>query len=200
ESDGFESGIDFMLNMSNIDNQVLSMLNPYKNIKVLNTLLYRKFQREAGITINNKLQTILFSANDKYIDGGFVEKKNAHNIHPKIPFKNHIWLPRENQIQALNDIIVLLKAHHIKLILVQAPVTRLLYKNFENRNEIDKFFLSKGNYYNFNNLLRLNDAVNFFDYSHLNQSGVQMFDRAFIMQCIQKREIKIDTLQCGKMR
>lgn len=37
-----------------------------------------------------------------------------------------------------------------------------------------------GNYYNFNEILDLNDSLYFFDKFHLNQKGVEIFDRKLI--------------------
>ena len=35
-------------------------------------------------------------------------------------------------------------------------------------------------YYNFNEILTLNDSLSFYDYDHLNQNGVELFNKKLI--------------------
>ena len=40
--------------------------------------------------------------------------------------------------------------------------------------------VSYGDYYDFNNRLHLNDTIDFYDSHHLNQTGVEIFNKAFL--------------------
>ena len=59
--------------------------------------------------------------------------------------------------------------------MIQAPITKKKYKSFLNNKEVDSIFNSKGKYFNFNELLKLNDSL-FVDDNHLNQYGVDLFN------------------------
>lgn len=69
---------------------------------------------------------------------------------------------------------------HIKLILVQAPVTNSYYKSIKNNQQLDAFFTSIAEYYNFNKIMKLSDTLDFYDSNHLNQIGVEKFNKELI--------------------
>ena len=96
----------------------------------------------------------------------------------------------KNQKQSFERTILKLKQRGVKIILVQAPVTHNLYNSVLNNSVIDSYYISKTpNYFNFNNVINLNDHQHFFDADHLNQNGVQFFNTSLINLLKQKELI-----------
>ena len=67
-----------------------------------------------------------------------------------------------------------------QLLLVQAPITVAKYQTYTNNDEFDIKMESFGDYINFNNNSCLNDSLHFYDNNHLNQAGVEIFNKELI--------------------
>lgn len=71
------------------------------------------------------------------------------------------------------------------MIFVQAPVTKKLYTSCSENKRFDTIISSKGyKYYNFNEWINLTDSIHFADGQHLNQKGVELFNKAVINLCL----------------
>ena len=68
----------------------------------------------------------------------------------------------------------------IRAILVQAPVTKKFYDSYSNNSEIDAYYKSLAEYYNFNQILNLPSTRYFYDYHHLNQDGIEIFNKSLL--------------------
>ena len=90
------------------------------------------------------------------------------------------WNINPKQIAALKENIDYLKSKNISYIIVQAPITEKLYKSKTNNKEVDSLLSTFGNYKNFQEEIKLNDTLDFYDSNHLNQEAVVRFNEKFI--------------------
>jgi hypothetical protein len=165
---GVESTINIVSAENEINLSLLDLLYKTRDIRVLNTFILSLYNP----SVNNEINPI-HSEIDRYVEGGFVEKKIAYNS--EIPV-NRDWKPLQKQIKAFKNNIEYLKSRNIPFILVQAPYTY----HYNNKDVIESFFSKFRYYYNFNNILDLSPTKDFYDDSHLNQHGVKKFNDEFI--------------------
>ncbi len=175
-SDGVESSLDLIAN-DTITLATAKMALEMRNIKTLNTLIYGLCRQ--WFNLDNKFKENAVTGKDSYIKGGFVERKMEY-FHPKAnPPENSVFL--KSQINYFNKILKYLSEKGIKILLVQAPVTSYFYNSRTNNYKFDSIIKSKKlPYYDFNQLLRLNDSLHFYDSHHLNQNGVKIFNTKLI--------------------
>ena len=173
-NDGVESSLDMIAN-GKIDYDVLNMAFSLNNIKTYNSLVYGYYREIFNRNKNFSENKIIDK--DTYIPGGFVEREMAfNNPLAEDGIKTTEWIPLKYQEKAFERILKLIKERGIKLVLVQAPVTKSEYKNYNNNDKIDLYFSAKARYYNFNGLLYLSDSTDFYNNDHLNQNGVIIFN------------------------
>ena len=177
-SDGVESSIDLITNVG-VDKSTLDLAIKHNKIKVYNSLIYAFYKSffytkiEYNNCINSKCK------GHTYINGGFVQKDISF-------FKNVVYQNitkydiRSDQLNSFEHIVKIAKMHNIRLILVQSPITHSFYNSFSNNVLFDKTMCDYGEYYNFNHLITLNDSLNFYDNLHLNQNGVEIFNKKLI--------------------
>lgn len=174
DMDGVESSID-LINSEQIGLDMLPLLMKEMNPKVFNSFVFSSYKQGIGFYASFKESKVI--GKDKYIKGGFVETT--------APFSNTTILPTisqekvEKQWKSLDAILALLKRRKIKFILVQAPIQRELYTSVHTK-QFDSEMKKRGTYYNFNELMVLNDTLDFKDEHHLNQRGVEKFNRALL--------------------
>jgi hypothetical protein len=173
--DGVESALDLLANDA-LDINTLKMVFKLNQIKVYNTFLYACFRQL--FFLNNSFSEPIKKGDDTYIEGGFVEKKLSYYHQSELPKISKIIF-NQNQVIAFENTVSKMQQKGIKVILVQAPITHQLHHSFLNRNEIDNYFHSKDEgYYNYNGL-NLSDEY-FYDADHLNQNGVEVFNKKLI--------------------
>ena len=181
--DGIESSLDVVSNDDN-DFKTVKFALKQKHLKVFNTLLYTLY-REIVYKEKSTYKENNIKYNDSYIEGGFVLKKLLYYKPKKLD--KYSWSFNEKQVESFNTIIELLKERGVKLILVQAPVTKSLYNSYSSTQDFDKEMQKKGTYYNFNKIIQLNDSLHFYDSDHLNQLGVEIFDTKMLHIINQKK-------------
>lgn len=176
-SDGVESAPDLIAN-DQADFEMLRMAVNLNHIKVYNATLYAFMDRAIG---QNSIQSKTDIKNyDQYVSGGFVEKSKPPLSKPYLSSKEKKISVNEKQLQAFERILRQLKERRIRVLLVQAPVTKNFYNSFQNNNYYDSLMSSYGNYINFNKILSLKDTLHFYDHHHLTQSGVEVFNDTLI--------------------
>jgi len=173
--DGLESSLD-LINSNIVDSELFKIGIKHRNAKAINSIIFSSLCR----VLLPKKKNILKWQDDKYIKGGYVEKKMAFLKVYKI--KNQILKVNKNQSLAFNRFLMKISKTHIKLILVQAPISRVLYDSYKGNYKFDSLMKTKGMYYNFNycNGLNLIDTLHFYDMDHMNQEGVNIFNKYFI--------------------
>ncbi len=173
--DGVESSLDIIANDIN-DSHSLEMALKINNIKTYNTLIYGFIRDLLGL--NSSFSEPTIKGNDKYISGGYVEKELGF-YKPTAFVKKKISL-RDYQLESFSEVVQLIKNKNIELMLVYAPITKVNYDSYSNTTYFDSIMKRYSNYYNFNEIIALNDTQHFDDAHHLNQNGVNIFNKKLI--------------------
>ncbi len=174
-TDGVESALDIVSNDKN-DKFSLKMVLEINNIKVYNTFIYALFRDL--FDLNKSFSEPIIKDKDIYINGGYVEQKIEY-YKPIDSDKQKISI-NQNQLRYFSKIVSELKNKNINLILVTAPVPSTTYNSYSNYNYFDSIMRKYSDYYDFNKIMTLNDSLSFYDYSHLNQYGVNLFNLKLI--------------------
>ncbi len=165
---GVESTINIISATEDMDLEIIDLLYQTRDIRAVNTYLFSIFEPTGPEIVNS-----VDNKEDTYISGGFVERKLSFNSQAAI---NKNWNPLPKQINAFRANIDFLKSNDIPYLLIQAPYTF----SYNNQQEVEDFISKYGNYYNFNELTSLSSQKDFYDESHLNQNGVNKFNRELI--------------------
>ncbi len=173
--DGVESSLDIIANDKN-DFYSLEMAFKINHIKTYNTLLYGFCSDILGL--NNSIKESSIKEDDKYISGGFVEKELSF-YSPKSFEKKKISI-KDSQLESFQEIVELVESKNIKLILVYPPISSVEYNSYTNISFFDSLMSQHSQYYNFNELVSLNDSLHFYDSHHLNQNGVTIFNKKLV--------------------
>ena len=173
--DGVESSLDIISNDKN-DLYSYQMAVNINKIRTYNTLLYAT-TRDI-LQFNNNFSSPKEIGKDTYIKGGFVEKE-INYFQPQKLNKNKIVL-NESQLKSFEQILNIIKKKDIKLLLVYAPITKSLYRSYINNKYFNRQMVRYGDYYNFNEIMNLEDSLHFYDSNHLNQKGVQLFNEKIL--------------------
>ncbi len=173
--DGVESALDLIANDKN-DFESLKMALKINHLKVYNTLIYGIFSDISGL--NNRFMDTATVRSDRYISGGYVESDVKLYKHEKQALKNLEF--KDLQFNAFDEICKELKNRNIRLILVEAPVGKEFYKAYRNKEIFNEKMKSTNEYYNFNDIMEVDDSLHFFDAHHLNQNGVELFNEKLI--------------------
>lgn len=184
ESDGVESSVDIIANSRN-DFLSINMAYKINNIKTYNTLLYGFFRDI--MNLNSDFVEEKIKEDDLYINGGFVERKSISKSLSIAEEEERNWVTNKSQIIAFEDNLEILKRNNTKVILVQTPY--LNYDKYLNNDSINRYYNKLGiPYYNFNEILDLSNDY-YYDYSHLNQQGVEIFNYKLISILIEKEQL-----------
>lgn len=177
-NEGVESTLDIMAN-SDLNSELFKMALKSRDLWVLNTFFYAIGKKLADGKKNIKDNA--GDDEDAYISGGFVQKKSLENTSSLVFDDKQIEF-LESQKDAFERILAVASRKNVQIILVQAPITSEYYRSIKNMNEINNYFLSrKANaYYNFNDFMSLDSKAFFYDHHHLNQNGVQFFNKALL--------------------
>lgn len=178
--DGVESALDVIANDKN-DRYSAEMAFKLNNMKVYNTLIYGTIRD--WLHLNASFKEDRVKGPDTYISGGFVQKKVEFFQHQS--YQKNEWKFNDKQFESFKEIVALLKKKQIPFILVNQPITPDLYNSYSNNVDFDNAMKKYAKYYNFNEILKLDDSLHFYDSNHLNQNGVIIYDRE-IAQILKK--------------
>ncbi len=175
-ADGVESSLDLISNLRTINLDVIHLVYKMKNIKLVNTLIIRLILDL--FEIETKALEPKIKGKNNYISGGYVENYSLNsgtcqNTESGLAFNME-------QIASLNRIEANLQEQNIKLIYVSAPVTSNFVAKHPEYELFYNFMKHKSNYLNFTQLENLDNEKNFFDCDHLNQFGVEIFNKKFL--------------------
>lgn len=177
--DGVESTLDLMVNDFDSDLTAKLVFND-PDILLFNSFLYS--------LINNKLffgakrNAAFFSPVEEYITQGFVETKMKYNKREHID--SSVWGPSPEQAERLDMVYKTANKYGVNVLLVNA--NSITDRYFINRDSINTFFESKGEYLDLNSRLTLNDTIDFFDNSHLNSNGVKTMNNYLIPNILKR--------------
>ncbi|MFC2150179.1 hypothetical protein ACFLQV_01620 [Calditrichota bacterium] len=173
--EGIECTLDLIAN-DRIDASVIKLALKEKDIRVINTLIYGIYRQILGK--NARYVEPVYKHGNRYIKGGFVEKDLEYFTGKPYP-ESKITL-REDQLSAFEDAIKMIEAQGGQVLLVLAPVTDDYYKTVLNWDEFDALMRGYGEYYNFNDIMDIEDTQFFYDSNHLNSEGVPLFNEEMI--------------------
>ena len=187
-SDGIESSLDIIANGENSFEYIKFALK-HKHLKIFNTLIYSLY-REIFFDEKSTFIEERENSTDKYFSGGFVQREMSF-YNSRTLEKQKLQLNKE-QIKSLKKIVTILNQSQIKLILVQAPVTSTVYNSYDIKLNFDDEIRKNGQYYNFNELLELKDSIHFYDADHLNQNGVEIFNKMMLNILVENNKFHIN--------
>jgi hypothetical protein len=170
--DGLESQID-LISSGLMDKDIVKMSFEINNIRLYNSLIFGAFNN----TFHLRKQKKLDKKGDTYIPGGYVQSYESLKF-KKVRFTQKISVSAL-QLGAFKKMLAELRHRNIKYIIVQAPFSKSNYNSYTNNDEIDRLFSGLGEYYNFNKILNLPDNM-YYDDSHLNQFGVNIYNAKLI--------------------
>lgn len=174
-NDGTESSLDIVANDRN-DFLSLKMIFEVNNIIAYNTYIYAVVHDI--LNLNKSFVEPVIKGSDTYISGGFVEKEMRY--FKPYPLKKKKIRINQKQLNYFKETVDKLKNKGINVILVYAPITKSSYCRYSNNEYFDAVMKSHAPYYNFNELLPLDDTFHFYDSNHLNQNGVTNFNKKLI--------------------
>ena len=169
-SDGVESSFDLISNdYNNWDTFILAL--SLKNIKVFNTWIYAFYKESFFNSLDDEEKKV--KGVNKYISGGYVAREFSTS-----EVKSHIrqkWDYNEDQWQSFLKIIKQIEKTDSELLIVHSP-RQSIFK-YEGDDKLKKFLVSKNiPYYNYKDLEFINDSIHFYDASHMNQKGVNLYN------------------------
>lgn len=170
-----ESTLSLIANDKN-DIHTLEMVLDINHVKTYNTAIYAAYRDMMGL--NDEFKENKSRADDLYISGGYVQKRMKRFRYKK--HKDKTLEPKPIQLNAFYYIIDMIMDQNIELILVQTPMTKSLYDSHITNAEFDDKMEGISTYYNFNEILQLDDSIHFYDTHHMNQDGVDIFNAALI--------------------
>lgn len=177
--DGVESALDLIANIEN-DFESAKMAFRINHLKVYNSLIfgfYKNLIHPNELVIENP-----GFGNDIYVSGGYLQS-DLRFWKPVMQEIREIKLDKM-QVKCFLQICKIIKEKNIKLVFVEAPVTKEFYKTYSNKQSVEDLVKSQGTFYDFNKMLNLNDSLHFYDAHHLNQNGVEEFNEGFIKKIL----------------
>ncbi len=172
--DGLESGLD-LIKEDTIDYWTLQMSLKINNIKAYNALVYEYLMQMLG---KEKKIMPYNQGVDTYIQGGFVARKMQHATIQN--FSSEYIHFSTLQFNSFKRNIQFIKNQGCKVLLVFAPIPPSKYKLLEGLPHFDSVMQEQAQYIDFNTCLNLNDSLDFYDASHLNQKGINLFNPILI--------------------
>lgn len=173
-SSGVESAVDIMLNDS-MGLDMLRLLSDVNHINLLNAGIYHLAWDILPLSKSHMIQK--FNNKEKYISAGYSIYLKDSSKNKFVIQKNKLALSKVN-IFKFQKIILNLKKRGISYILVTTPFTKDYA--LKRRSSALFNFADYGPYTDFNDEIKLDDNTHFYDAHHLNQKGVNEFNRYFI--------------------
>ncbi len=173
--DGVESSLDLLAN-SSIDSLSFSMALKLNHIKTYHALIYAFINQL--LPIEDRFIEKAETEKDRYISGGFVENKleGYRSTH----LKDDLLSDLHYQWEYFDAIIERLKTNEIEVVLIQTPLSPEHYLKNVPDIEWGKRMASNGKFLDFTEIMNDIDKSCFFDANHLNQPGVERFNRELI--------------------
>lgn len=177
KSDGLESALDFIANRG-VDLATIRMAASVPDAAVLNAVILRAWRQLNDGEVS--VQEPRIRNHDTYIDGGFVERRTTRFGRNDAEISRETRL-RGKQVRAFMRSVRFLKQHGFRVVLVEAPVTSTLYEHMrESHEEFEVIMRSQADFIDMNGRVELVDSLHFYSPGHLNQLGVERFNRALI--------------------
>jgi hypothetical protein len=174
-SDGIESALDILANDEN-DIHSFNMMMDAGHLTVFNSSIYAYIRDY--FELDDSFSEPIITGDDTYIHGGYVHKKITH-YKPQELEKRTIELSNE-QLAIFELILNKLDQRGVTTLLVYTPISPSSYNRYLNNDQFDSTMSNYATYYNFNEIIGLDDSLHFYDSHHLNQLGVNVFNKKLI--------------------
>jgi hypothetical protein len=174
-ADGVESSLDIIANDKN-DIFSYEMALRINHIKTWNSLLYGSMRDL--LHLDESFEEPIQKGEDTYVKGGYVETA-LHYYEPEDMETSEIRIDQA-QLDYFAEVVREIKKREIPLILVYAPIPKVNYSRYTNNSYFDSLMTTYAEYYNFNEIMTVDDSLHFYDSHHLNQIGVERFNNKFI--------------------
>ena len=176
-NDGVESSFDIISNDKN-DIESLKMALKINHLKTYNTLLFGYVHDI--LKPNFSSLEAAQRGKDTYISGGYVQREmEFFKSSVKYSTKSELQIGKK-QLAAFENIISMINGKNIRLILLFPPISPSLYESYTYIDSFDEKMKTFGEYYNFNEIVNLDDSLHFYDSDHLNQDGVDVFNAGLL--------------------
>ena len=175
-SDGIESTLDLVAN-SKLDLSLTRLALRQHSPKTFNSIIYGLFLKTLYITDKSKEEELIIS-NSTYIPGGFVE--DSFRTFKFMKYDDQYWDFNPNQFDAFQRTLTRIKDTGSECLLVYSPITSSRYESYTNQPQFDSIMNASGTYIDFNPLVELDDSLHFSDSHHLNQNGVEIYNRKLV--------------------
>lgn len=172
QSDCFESTSDLVANISD-DYTAYQIAKSQKDIRCVNMFVLRMI---------NSFRIKPYYTDSNFIMGGYTTKNDslAHDLDYKNYFKN--FEPLKKNLDSLIRILKYFKEKGVKCILVNHPAPKEISKNkyYAYKEIIKKSNIFNNKFYDYSHSHTLNSKEHFYDYHHMNQAGVTIFNKELI--------------------
>lgn len=173
--DGVESSLDLIAN-SRLDLSLAKLAVKQKNIKIINTGIYASMRQ--FLNLETDFTEEKTNSSGTYISGGFVE--DSIRTYRYDDYDKQSWDFKPYQFEAFDRILSSIKLSGAECLLVFSPITPRRYNSYTNQVYFDSLMTSKASYFDFNKLVQLDDSLHFADSHHLNQHGVEIYNRKLL--------------------
>ena len=172
--DGVESSIYLTNNMKPSIPMACMALRTH-NARAILTMLYSAAHNTLTSDLDSYTEP-LTSGGNNYIAGGFVERREGC-FSPEWQSPMTVSFPRA-QMRALRSIVDMLGRRGIPCLLVEVPDTRCIRQRYTNHDEFCSRMAALAPFRSVE-VGALDDSLHFYDAEHLNQAGVEIFQRVF---------------------
>ena len=167
-SDAIESSLDMV---SNYPKVVSTLPLAWGHLKTFNTYIFSLYH-----AIFKSNEALKINWRDTYHIGGYVERKLSY--YQVEEFHEERWDFNYDLFSELEETIDILKSKDINYVLVQAPLSPAFYFSHSNNQEFDDKINKLGTYYNYNDLMKWDNKIHFYDKQHLNTIGARRLTAA----------------------
>lgn len=168
--DGVEAAL-YQVNNVKPTWHMLPMVMRTRNMKVWCTAVYAMLHNTFSKSLDKFHEKN--TADNCYAGRGYVERKVEHFSPSPIPADTITM--RKEQLSALRRCTRFLSKKGIPCVLVQVPDTKVQTSAYTNLEEFRTTMSQYGDFH-FMQPASLNDSLHYYDLSHLNQDGVELYD------------------------
>lgn len=169
--DGVESTLYLLCNSRPSWEMVPAVVRSH-NAKVYCTAVYAMLHNGLGRAFAEYEEPADIAGN-VYVQGGYVERPMEHyapQAHPRQTIR-----PLKNQRAALQRCVEYLKRQGVPYVLVEVPDTKVLMDSYDNLDEFQREMSAYGPFVG-KRVAALDDSLHYYDDSHLNQRGVEVYN------------------------
>lgn len=173
---GLESALDFFAN-GPVDASAVRMAWRIGHLKAWNGLVYAAWRQWSGRR-RSEAEPVR-QGPDTYVGGGYVqhdpERFRSTGELPPVAFA-----PRTAQLEALHRALRRLDAAGIPFVLVTAPITDAFARAWVGAERMEALLAPGHAHLRMQDAAAYIDTLHFYDRGHLNQDGVERFNRALL--------------------